>query len=123
MPDRALLLKLLPAVILFGAWEVAGRIPVSFAFPTFLESMCALFRMLGDGTMFEAYAETLAESLRNEQAFERWLSTAAGGYVHASSSCGMGRAVDDAGRLVSSEVQRRAVGRGGCVDSRRPSGR
>ena len=39
MPNRALLLKLLSAAILFGAWEIAGRIPVSFAFPTFLESM------------------------------------------------------------------------------------
>lgn len=59
MPNRALLLKLLSAVILFGAWEIAGRIPVSYAFPTFLESMAALVRMTMDGTMFEAYAETL----------------------------------------------------------------
>jgi NitT/TauT family transport system permease protein len=59
MLNRATLLKLLSAVILFGAWEVAGRVPVSFAFPTFLESMSALFRMIGDGTMFTAYAETL----------------------------------------------------------------
>ena len=59
MPNRSLLLKLLSAVLLFGAWEVAGRIPVSFAFPTFLESMASLWRMFGDGTMLEAYAETL----------------------------------------------------------------
>ncbi len=59
MPKRALLLKLLSAVILFGAWEIAGRIPVSFAFPTFLESMAALWAMTVDGTIFEAYAETL----------------------------------------------------------------
>ncbi|MBT8458979.1 MAG: ABC transporter permease subunit, partial [Boseongicola sp.] len=52
-------LKFLSAVLLFGAWEIAGRIPVSFAFPTFFESMAALFRMIGDGTMFDAYAETL----------------------------------------------------------------
>ena len=57
--NRALLLKLLSAAILFGAWEIAGRIPVSFAFPTFLESMAALFRMASDGTLFAAYAETL----------------------------------------------------------------
>jgi NitT/TauT family transport system permease protein len=59
MTDRALLLKLLSAAVLFCAWEIAGRIPVSFAFPTFLESMGALFRMIGDGTMFDAYSETL----------------------------------------------------------------
>lgn len=59
MPNRALLLKLLSAAILFGAWEIAGRIPVSFAFPTFLESMAALVRMTMDGTIFDAYAETL----------------------------------------------------------------
>ncbi len=59
MIDRALSLKFLSAVLLFGAWEVAGRIPVSFAFPTFIESMSALFRMIGDGTMWSAYGETL----------------------------------------------------------------
>ncbi len=57
--SRSLFLKVLSAVILFGAWEIAGRIPVSFAFPTFLESMGALFRMAGDGTLVAAYAETL----------------------------------------------------------------
>ncbi|NNK79557.1 MAG: ABC transporter permease subunit [Litoreibacter sp.] len=59
MQNRALLLKLLSAVLLFGAWEIAGRVPVSFAFPTFLESMAALVRMTLDGTMLTAYAETL----------------------------------------------------------------
>ncbi len=59
MVSRSLLLKILSALILFGAWEIAGRIPVSLAFPTFLESMSALFRMMGDGTLWVAYAETL----------------------------------------------------------------
>ncbi|MEJ6687873.1 MAG: ABC transporter permease subunit [Yoonia sp.] len=59
MISRSLFLKILSAAILFGGWEIAGRIPVSFAFPTFLESMSALFRMIGDGTMLEAYLETL----------------------------------------------------------------
>ncbi len=57
--SRSFFLKILSAVILFGAWEIAGRIPVSFAFPTFLESMGALHRMAADGTLFAAYAETL----------------------------------------------------------------
>ena len=59
MQNRALFLKLLSAIILFGAWEIAGRIPVSFAFPTFIESMAALFRMASDGTLSNAYIETL----------------------------------------------------------------
>lgn len=59
MLNRSLLLKLLSAVIIFGAWEIAGRVPVSYAFPTFFESMGALLSMTLDGTIFEAYAETL----------------------------------------------------------------
>jgi NitT/TauT family transport system permease protein len=59
MRNRPLLLKILSAVIVFGAWEIAGRIPVSYAFPTFLESMSALVTLTLDGTIFTAYAETL----------------------------------------------------------------
>lgn len=59
MINRPLALKLLSAFIVFGAWEIAGRIPVSFAFPTFIESMQALFRLTIEGTIFTAYAETL----------------------------------------------------------------
>jgi len=59
MKHRSLLLKLLSAAIVFGAWEIAGRIPVSYAFPTFVESMTALARMTFDGSIFVAYAETL----------------------------------------------------------------
>ena len=59
MANRSLYLKLLSALILFGAWEIAGRIPVSYAFPTFTESMAALFNLALDGTLFVAYAETL----------------------------------------------------------------
>jgi NitT/TauT family transport system permease protein len=59
MKNRPLLLKLLSATIVFGAWEIAGRIPISYAFPTFIESMTALLRMIFDGSIFVAYAETL----------------------------------------------------------------
>jgi NitT/TauT family transport system permease protein len=59
MRYRSILLKLLSAAIVFGAWEIAGRIPVSYAFPTFLESMSALVALTLDGTIFTAYAETL----------------------------------------------------------------
>lgn len=44
---------------MFGAWEIAGRIPVSFAFPTFIESLAAFWALIVDGTMFRAYVETL----------------------------------------------------------------
>ncbi|MEM1360301.1 MAG: ABC transporter permease [Pseudomonadota bacterium] len=57
--SRSLKLKLLSALIFFGAWQIAGLIPVSYAFPTFTDSMVALARMTFDGTLFEAYAETL----------------------------------------------------------------
>ena len=53
------MLKLLSALIVFGTWEIAGRIPVSYAFPTFIESMKALAEMTFDGRLFTAYAETL----------------------------------------------------------------
>jgi NitT/TauT family transport system permease protein len=59
MAYRSLYLKILSAVILFGAWEIAGRIPVSYAFPTFLEAMGALFDLALDGRLWTAYAETL----------------------------------------------------------------
>lgn len=59
MRNRALLLKILSTVLIFSAWEIAGRVPVSFAFPTFLESMAALWDLIVEGVIFSAYAETL----------------------------------------------------------------
>ena len=59
MRHRSFLLKCLSALLVFGSWEIAGRVPVSFAFPTFLESMLALWVLIIDGTLFVAYAETL----------------------------------------------------------------
>ena len=47
------------AVIVFSAWEIAGRVPISYSFPTFLESMAALAVITLDGSIFIAYAETL----------------------------------------------------------------
>lgn len=57
--SRSLFLKLFSAFLVFGAWEIAGRVPVSYAFPTFLDSMAALWRMMMDGSLFQAYVETL----------------------------------------------------------------
>ena len=43
---------------LFGAWEIAGRVPISLAFPTFGETMTALFWMIVDGRIGNAYLQT-----------------------------------------------------------------
>jgi len=59
MRYRSYLITLLSACIVFGAWEIAGRIPVSFAFPTFTETIAAFWVLLKNGTMFVAYVETL----------------------------------------------------------------
>lgn len=59
MPSRALQLKILSALVLFGAWQIAGMVPVSYAFPTFTETMAALLDMTLNGVLFKAYAETL----------------------------------------------------------------
>ncbi|MDT1064269.1 ABC transporter permease [Paracoccus sp. CPCC 101403] len=44
---------------LFGAWEIAGRIPISFAFPTFLDTLAAFVEMMLDGTLPYAFFLTL----------------------------------------------------------------
>ena len=59
MRYRPLLLNFLSAFIVFSAWEIAGRIPVSFAFPTFIESMSAFWTLIVNGKLFVAYVETL----------------------------------------------------------------
>ncbi len=56
---RSLVLKILSAFVVFGAWEIAGRIPVSYGFPTFFESMAALADMTMDGRLLDAYVDTL----------------------------------------------------------------
>lgn len=45
--------------LFFLIWEIAGRIPISFAFPTFLETLRAFLIMTFDGSFVAAYAETL----------------------------------------------------------------
>lgn len=48
------------SVLVFAlAWEIAGRIPINLAFPTFLETLAAFGRMLADGSMARAYLSTL----------------------------------------------------------------
>lgn len=46
-------------VIFFGAWEIAGQIPVSLAFPPFSEVAIALFQLIASGELLVAYSRTL----------------------------------------------------------------
>jgi NitT/TauT family transport system permease protein len=46
-------------VVFFGAWEIAGRVPISLTFPTFTATAAALGRMIADGSLLKAYAITL----------------------------------------------------------------
>lgn len=59
MRYRSYLLTFLSACIVFGSWEIAGRVPVSYAFPTFIETIAAFWALVMDGRMFVAYVETL----------------------------------------------------------------
>jgi sulfonate transport system permease protein len=43
----------------FIVWEIAGRVPISYAFPTFLDTLYAFITMLLDGSLFVAYGSTL----------------------------------------------------------------
>lgn len=43
----------------FGAWEIAGRWPISFAFPPFSSTLAAMVEMIADGSLPKAYASTL----------------------------------------------------------------
>jgi ABC-type nitrate/sulfonate/bicarbonate transport system permease component len=45
--------------LFFGLWELAGRWPVSPAFPPFSTTMAALWALLADGSLLKAYAITL----------------------------------------------------------------
>lgn len=48
-------------------------------------------------------AGTSASTLGDDRSIERWVRGAVGDYVHASSSCAMGRVVDQEGRLIGYE--------------------
>jgi ABC-type nitrate/sulfonate/bicarbonate transport system permease component len=54
-----LTLRILSAILLCGAWEFAGRVPISPAFPTFIETMTALGGLIADGSLLAAFAITL----------------------------------------------------------------
>ncbi|WP_229827968.1 ABC transporter permease [Pigmentiphaga litoralis] len=51
--------KLASFAIFFGLWEIAGRIPISLAFPPFSKVAVAMFNLLASGELIKAYANTL----------------------------------------------------------------
>lgn len=57
--SHPLTLRFLSAVVLSLAWEGVARIPISFAFPTFSETMVALWSMLVDFSLIHAFTITL----------------------------------------------------------------
>jgi ABC-type nitrate/sulfonate/bicarbonate transport system permease component len=52
-------LRLASTLTVLSGWEVAGRIPISPSFPTFLEAARAILGMLADGSLINALAVTL----------------------------------------------------------------
>jgi ABC-type nitrate/sulfonate/bicarbonate transport system permease component len=52
-------LRALSVLSVLVLWEWAGRIPVSPAFPTFLDTMIALGSLIADGSLIAAFGETL----------------------------------------------------------------
>ncbi|MDO9413297.1 MAG: ABC transporter permease subunit [Pseudolabrys sp.] len=57
--SHPLTLRFVSFGLLLVAWEYAGRIPISVAFPTFLETMRGLLDMAGDGSLLKAFLITL----------------------------------------------------------------
>ena len=57
--SHPLTLRILSALILFAAWEWAARIPISPAFPSFIETMIGLWSMLADLSLIKAFGITL----------------------------------------------------------------
>ena len=51
--------RLASIVLVCGAWEIAGRIPINYAFPSFSETVLAFGRMVADGSLPKAYVSTL----------------------------------------------------------------
>ncbi|MGK9171467.1 ABC transporter permease [Inquilinus limosus] len=51
--------RLASVVVLCGGWEIAGRIPVNYALPSFSATAAAFWRLLADGSLATAYVDTL----------------------------------------------------------------
>jgi NitT/TauT family transport system permease protein len=51
--------RLASIALVCGAWEIAGRVPINYAFPPFSETALAFGRLIADGSLPQAYASTL----------------------------------------------------------------
>jgi NitT/TauT family transport system permease protein len=56
---QRLVWQLISFALFFGFWELAGRWPISLAFPPFSQTFLALLRMIADGSLPKAYLSTL----------------------------------------------------------------
>ena len=56
---RRLIWQLISFALFFGLWELAGRWPISFAFPPFSATLRAFLSMTFDGSLPKAYLSTL----------------------------------------------------------------
>ena len=56
---KPFLWQLLSFALFFGLWELAGRWPISYAFPPFSKTLAALLGMIADGSLLKAYQSTL----------------------------------------------------------------
>ncbi|HPH13622.1 MAG TPA: ABC transporter permease [Burkholderiaceae bacterium] len=54
-----LFMRLVSFAVVLGAWEFAGSIGLSAAFPSFSETFVALWGMAADGSLFKAFGRTL----------------------------------------------------------------
>jgi NitT/TauT family transport system permease protein len=50
--------RLASCALVFGLWELAGRVPVSLAFPPFSATVVALGGLIADGSLPRAYLQT-----------------------------------------------------------------
>lgn len=58
-----LFLRALSVIAVLALWEWAGRIPISWTFPTFVSTLGALWSLIADGSLFAAYLETFKPML------------------------------------------------------------
>jgi NitT/TauT family transport system permease protein len=56
---RPAILQVVSILAVVGGWEIAGRVPISPTFPTFIETARAIVAMLADGSLIVALAITL----------------------------------------------------------------
>lgn len=61
--SNAVVLRILSVLAVLALWEWAGRIPISWTFPTFTSTLAALWSLAADGSLFAAYLETLQPML------------------------------------------------------------